>query len=806
MYLSLAWIKDFVSLPKTMSPKELGLKLTMHTVEIDSIKSEAERFNNVVVGKVLQVEKHPNADRLKVTTVDVGKEKLNIVCGAANVEVGQLVVVSLIGAKLGSLEIKETEIRGISSYGMICAEDELGLGDNHDGIMVLDKKAKVGQLFSDYLKLDDTIIEVDNKSLSNRPDLWGVYGLAREISAFSNLKLKPYSDFINEKACQASGKLEKLDVKVEDKELCPRYMAVKLKGIKVAESPLWLQKRLSAIGSRSINNIVDITNYVMFELGQPLHAFDASIVKSIVVRKANKNERINTLDAKERFLNPEMLVIADKNKALAVAGIMGGENSGINSDTSEIIIEAANFDPVSVRKTSQVLGLRTDASMRFEKSLDPKNCELALKRCLTLIKKVLPKAELASEIVDIRAKEAEPIIISLDLDWLNNRLGIIIGKKELISILESLEFLVEDGDQHLRITVPSFRATKDINGPEDILEEIVRMYGYNNINPLMPSVQLAAPKINEPRLLERQIKNILALELACTETKNYSFVSSEQLNKLNIDSSNHIKLLNPISSQHTLLRKSLIPNLLNNIKLNQAKYSKLALFEIGSIFLDVPGEEKSGPNKGETLPYQEKKLAIVLSADKTDLLVWGKSLILALAKRLLFEPELKFESCNQELGFASKTETVSILCQDYDLGYIASLFQDVQNNLNIKRPVAVLEISLKTFFDLYLSIKSKKYQEPARYPAVTRDLSFVVPEKILYNDIKQEILGFSELIKSVELFDIYQGRNLGEAKKSLAFHLNYQLSDRTLVSEEVDQVEAKLISYLEKKFEAQIRN
>jgi len=368
MYISLNWLKDFVKIPTKIEAAEIAKQLTSHTVEVEGFINQSEQFNKIVIGKVLEVKKHPNADRLRLAVVDIKKEKLNIVCGAPNLAEGQLVPVALIGAILpGGLEIKESEIRGEKSSGMICAEDELGIGKSHEGIIVLNENAKIGESFAKYLKVNDIILEVDNKSLSNRPDLLNHYGIARELSVIFDLSLKPYEKFLEKKFHFLTAKENKLEVKVEDKEACPRYMAVKIDGLEVKESPAWLKERLIAVNQKPINNIVDLTNYVMLECGQPLHSFDATKVEKIVVRRGQKNEIFETLDEKERNLNEDDLLITDGKNPIAVAGVMGGKNSGINNETKNIVLESANFKAANVRKTSQKLGLRTEASTRYEK-------------------------------------------------------------------------------------------------------------------------------------------------------------------------------------------------------------------------------------------------------------------------------------------------------------------------------------------------------------------------------------------------------------------------------------------------------
>ena len=823
MYLSLNWLKDFVKIPKSITPEELGLRLTTHTVEIDGVEKQADRFRNIVVGKILEIRKHPDADRLQVATVDTRHgAHLQIVCGAPNIKKGQLVPVAMIGAILpNGMEIKEAEVRGVKSFGMLCAEDELGLGDDHSGIMILEKGAKSGQNLAEYLQLKDVVFEVDNKSITNRPDLWGHYGMAREIAAFLEVELKPHPPTPSPKQEMGSNLPSNLggagggiDVKVEDKKLCPRYMAVAMDGIKIGDSPKWMRERLIAVGMRPINNVVDITNYVMLELGQPLHAFDASLINresgankceyKIAVRLAKKGEILETLDGEKRELGNEMLVIANSEKPIAIAGVIGGANSEIGAETDSIIIECANFDFVSIRKTSQKLGLRTEASMRFEKGLDPNLCELALARIVELIKKTCPKVKVTSKLVDKKKFTLNQGPIKLSLDWLNQRLGETIEEKKVISILQSLGFGVKKSKDELEVIIPTWRATRDISIPEDLVEEAARIFGYNNLEPTMPMVAMRAPEFNQERLIEREIKNILSGGAGLSEVYNYSFVGEDQLKKLNIDFFSHIKLANPIISHQTMLRQSLAPNLINNIKTNQAKFERVGLFEIGSVYSSTPGEiNKDNSGKGN-LPYQEKRLGIILSADKKeDVFSQLKGTVEYLLSSLGLQVD--FLEIETKPSWADSDVVAEINSLGSSIGSVAKLDEKIAKAINIKQQAVIAEISLREIYKLISKHGSKKYQEYEKYPPLARDLAFVVDQKILYNNIRDEIINFNELIKSVELFDIYQGEKLGRNKKSLAFHIIYQ-ADRTLTAEEIDVLQKKLIKHLEEKFDAKIRD
>ncbi|MBA3047081.1 phenylalanine--tRNA ligase subunit beta [Patescibacteria group bacterium] len=843
MYLSLNWLKDFVNIPKSITPEELGLRLTMHTVEIDGVEKQADKLAHIVVGKILEIKKHPDADRLQLVKVDIKDKKLDIVCGASNIEIGQSVPVALAGAILpNGAEIKETEVRGEKSFGMLCAEDELGLGDDHRGIMILDKGAKIGQSLGEYLKLKDVIFEVDNKSITNRPDLWGHYGMAREIAAFLSVKLRPHPVPLlsKERVPDKAGEV-KIDVKVENFKLCPRYMAVCLDGIKIEDSPKWMRERLIAVGMRPINNIVDITNYVMLELGQPLHAFDVRTIlgdeipnnkfqitnpatslrdngagKSqipnlkfqndikIVVRRAKKGEVMETLDGEKKELDNEMLVIADDKKPIAIAGVMGGANSEIRNETNSIIMECANFDFASIRKTSQKLGLRTESSMRFEKGLDPNLCELALARAVELVKKICPKVKVVSELADEKKFTINQGPIKLNLDWLNQSLGEIIEEKKAVNILENLGFGVKKIKDELDVTIPTWRAGRDISIPEDLLEEVARIFGYNNLKPAMPKVAMKAPELNQERLFEREIKNILSNGAGLSEVYNYSFVGEDQLTKLGIDFSSHIKLANPIAVHQTLLRQNLAPNLINNIKTNQAKFEQFGFFEIGSVYLSTPGDINKDNSGKEHLPYQEKRIGIVLAADKkTDVFSQAKGAVEYLLSSLNLPVD--FTAIESGPGWADENIAADINCQKNKIGIAAKLNEKSAKALGVKKEAAIVEIILSELYKLAGKQAVKKYQEYEKYPPLVRDLAFVVSEKILYNNIRNDIINFSELIRSAELFDVYYGGKLGFGKKSLAFHIVYQ-AGRTLTTEEIDILQKQLIQRLEEKFDAKIRD
>ena len=807
MYISSDWLQDFIKIPSKIKAADIAAALTSHTVEVEGFVSQADRFANVVVGQVLEVKPHPNADRLRLTVVDVKTAKLNIVCGAPNVAAGQLVPVALVGAVLpNGLEIKAAEIRGEKSEGMLCAEDELGLGDGHAGIMVLSSKARVGQLFAKYLKAEDVVLEVDNKSLSNRPDLLCHYGLARELGVIFGLSLKPYEKFLNE-IDYPTGREAALNVKVEDKEACLRYQAVRVENISVKESPAWLKDRLIAAQQRPINNIVDLTNYVMLEIGQPLHAFDAAKVGAISIRRAAADEVVETMDGQEKTLSAADLVIASDREAVAIAGIMGGRLSGVTEGTKAVILEAANFQAAGIRRSSQRLNLRTESSLRFEKSLDPELTGLAIGRFLTLLKKLCPAMKISSGLTDIRSVAAAPLLVNLDLDWLNAKLGQAVAREQAVEILERLGFQIADKSAAvLAVTVPSWRATKDVRSREDLAEEVLRFFGYDKIPSQLPTETLRVPEPNQERILARKIKDVLSLRAALTEVYNYSFVGADQLTKLNLDASNYLKIVNPLSEIQSHLRQSLAPGLIASVRNNQAKSERLGFFEIGSAFFTNSGRWPKETGSDQTLPYQEKRLGFILADDGAELLVRAKGVMMSLSSELLGrQTELEFAAAESLPGWADTATAAKISAAGREIGIVAAVSAAVASNINLKKPAVIVEINLDAFLELALSRAAVRFQEAPKYPPVTRDLAVVVPEQILYNKIRKAITSFDSLIKSAELFDVYSGDKLAAGEKSLAFHLSYQSEERTLTAAEVDKLQAGLLKQLSEAYGAKLR-
>ncbi len=811
MHVSLNWLKQYLDLPQDIDPKELGLKLTMSTVEVDSVKGSGESLDKIVVGQIEKISNHPNADRLKLVEVSIGDETVSVVCGGINLTEKMLVALALPGARVrwhgeGELtQLKPTAVRGVESFGMICASDEIGLGADFPAggeSEILDLSTldlMVGQPLGEQLKTGDVVFEIDNKSLTNRPDLWGHYGLAREVAVIYGLKLKE----LNLEKIKTNKEI-KLKVKVVNQELCPRYSAVAINGIKVGESPVWLKDRLTAIGQKPINNIVDITNYVMFELGQPLHAFSAEklIGNEIIVRTAQENEKITTIDGVERELSVNDLVIADPDKVVALAGIMGAINSEVANDTTTVIIESANFEGACVRKTGQRLGLRTEASMRFEKSLDPNLVELALQRAVNLILEIIPGAKVMSEVVDEKNFKLNQGPLELTWDFIDKRIGQKIERKKILQTLLDLGFVVKENKIGLTIRIPSWRATKDISIKEDIIEEITRIFGYDNLTPSLPQSAMVYWPENKLRDLEREVKNILAGTCGANEVYNYSFTAKSFFDKVGIKETDNFSLLNPWSEDLCYMRRSLVPGLLNNIENNLRFFSELNIFEIGKVFIDDETGELTRPGGEERLPSQELYCAGVVSRSKEESFYFAKGMVeTALAKLGI---EFDWQITEEILLWGHPKQSLSLLVGDEEVGFVASLNPRVSQALGLAAKIALWQINLSKLEKSYPILK--KYTALPKFPAIELDLSLIINEGDQWKDIQGLIKAIEpRLIRSVKLLDVFKNDKMKAGSKSLTCRIIYQSDERTLSMEEVNKIQAIVIEQLKKGIGATIR-
>lgn len=808
MKISYNWLKQFIKTDKTS--EEISTLLTDLGLEVEGVeKFESVKggLKGVVTGLVLTCEKHPNADKLKITTVDVGEEKpLQIVCGASNIAQGQKVPVATIGTTLydtegNSFQIKKGKIRGEESYGMICAEDELGLGSSHEGIMVLDENAKIGSPVSEIFNIEnDEVFEIG--LTPNRADAMSHWGVARDIKAGlqhseginSELMTPSISSFRIDK------RTLKIGVDVEDTKLCPRYCGVTISGVTVKESPEWLKNRLKAIGITPKNNIVDVTNYVLHELGQPLHAFDASKIKGnkIVVKQAVEGEKFVTLDEVERTLSSEDLVIYNEEVPMALAGVMGGKDSGVTESTSNIFLESAYFDAVSVRKSAKRHSINSDASFRFERGIDPAITEYALKRAVILIKEIAG-GEVTSDVIDLYPKKVEGFQVFLHFETLNKIIGQEIPKETVKNILTSLEIKIGNiSDVGLGLTIPPYRV--DVQREIDVIEDILRVYGYNNIE---FTQKLNASIANSSRTEEYKLQNIVAELLSSNgfnEIMSNSLTTPDYI-KLSeqLSEDRNVTILNPLSSDLSVMRQSLLFSGLEAVSYNiNRKNADLKFYEFGNIYKKHFNEY-----------IENKHLAIFITGNRNT-----ESWIEKSQKSDFFLLKAHLNKIFNRLGI--KNIRTSILSDDIFSEGIAL----VRGN-DVLAEFGVLKKSILKHFDirqevLYADVKWEnvckmvsdkiKFTEIAKYPEVRRDLALLLDENVTFESIYQIAEQTDKkLVKEIDLFDVYQGDKLPEGKKSYAVSFILQDKEKTLTDQQIEKTMSKILGNLTEKLGASLR-
>jgi len=796
MHISQNWLKDFLDIKE--DPKILANNLTLKTAEVESFQDESKSYENIVVGFILEVHAHPDADKLKIAKTSIGKDTHMIVCGGENLKEGMYVAVALPGSEVDwhgegkKMKIEKSKIRGVESFGMICASSEIGLTPSenegeHDILDLSPLNPKPGTPIAELLEKNDIIYEFDNKTLTNRPDLWGHYGIAREISVLTGEKLKEYKTDVK---IPKTG--NQIDVSVHNPELCPRYCGLIIDNVTIEDSPNWLKKRLKACGHGIHNNIVDVTNYIMSELGQPMHAFDYSSIKGkIVVRTAVHGEKIKALDDKTYNLKETNLIIADIEKPIAIAGVIGGKDSSVNKNTTKIILEAANFNPGSVRKTSTQLGVRTDSVQRFEKSLDPHMTEPAIKKAAELILKLCPNAKILGPITDISNFDTKPLKTKLSIKKLHSKIGVEINKTLIIEILEKLEFKIKKVNEDiLEVEIPTFRATKDVEMEDDLIEEVARIYGYEHIPAIIPVLPTRVPLENTERKNKHIIRTILSLGLGFNEVYNYSFYGKKDLENCLMNEDSHLLLENFLSENHTHLRTTLIPNLLTNIQTNIKNFNEFKIFEIGRTYKEI----------GDIFPLEEKKIAgTIVKKGKTDKIFYkGKSVINEILNSQKIKG-IKEVSEIKNTPFGHPKKSISYLY--YNGETIATLFTLhplVQKNYGLEDySVVMFEIN----FSKLMTLANSKFQysEIPKFPKIEFDISVIINSKTEIKTIHDEIKKVDKkLITNIELFDIYEGKNIPENKKAVAFKITLQSPEKTLTDQEMTEIQNKIFNSLEK--------
>ncbi|MBE3579450.1 MAG: phenylalanine--tRNA ligase subunit beta [Caldanaerobacter subterraneus] len=794
MLVSLSWLKEFVDIDE--DAKTIAEGLTMSGSKVEGIKSYGEEISNVVVGQIVSLEKHPNADKLWVGIVDIGSKKLQIVTGAENIKVGDYIPVALHGATLpGGVKIKRSKLRGVESQGMMCSAEELGLDESllpeyqRNGIFIL-PPLPLGMDINEALQLKDDVLEFE--ITPNRPDCLSVVGIARETAATFRKSFRMPEIRVTEVEEPNPAR-----VTIEAPDLCYRYVARVVKNVKIGPSPIWMQVRLLKAGIRPINNVVDVTNYVMLELGQPLHAFDLDKVKNkhIIVRRARDGEKLVTLDGKERILDSSMLVIADEEKAIGLAGVMGGENTEITDSTVNILIESANFKGSNIRHTSKKLGLRSEASARFEKGLDPEITVLACERAAQLMEKYCG-GEVLKGIVDEYPKPMERTVLTVRPDRINKFLGTNLATSEMIEILRSLEFEVVEKGEELEIKVPHFR--KDVTMEADIAEEIARLYGYNNIeDSLMKNAQTTLGSLTKEQQLEEKAREVL---LACglNEIVTMSFMGERDLDRINVPKDSvlrkAVKIINPLGEEQSLMRTTLLPFMLNVAYTNYSrKVGEFRAFEISRVFLpkELPLKE---------LPEEVKTISLGMYGKEVDFYTIKGVIEELLEVMGIVDVEyVRAEEPSYHPGRSAK-----ILFGEEVLGVFGEVHPDVLENYDLPVRVYAGELNLDKI--IKFANVDKKYNPLPKYPAVERDIAVVVDEDLFVAEVEKVIKETGRgFVEKTALFDVYKGPNIPEGKKSVAFSIWYRSYEKTLTDEEVNEVHARIVKALEEKLGAKLR-
>ncbi len=810
MKISYNWLKQYVQ--TDLPAEDLGKILTETGLEVDGIeKIESIKggLEGVFVGEVLTCEKHPDADKLKVTTVSVGGEPLQIVCGAPNVAAGQKVIVATVGCTLyptpeEAFKIKLSKIRGVESQGMLCAEDELGLGHSHDGILVLDPSTPVGMPAAQYFELEDDF-QIEIGLTPNRADAMGHIGVARDLIAYLNLHENSNLSLNLPEVQELQKTTDSVTIKVqiENTEYCSRYAGISLAGVEVKASPAWLQKRLRAVGLSPINNVVDCTNYVMRELGTPLHAFDAQKLNGkIIVKNAISGDIFKTLDGVERKLDESNLMITNGTENLAIAGVFGGLDSGISDSTTNIFIESAYFNPVSVRKTAKFHGLNTDASFRFERGVDPNLTIYALQRVTQLIQS-LAGGEIAMEMIDVYPNVIKNQIVEFSIERCNRLIGAEIPAEKIEIILSNLDIkILSKSADCWKLEIPAYRV--DVLREVDVIEEVLRIYGFNKV-PLPEKLNTTLTLSSKPDLekIQASLSEFL-VGLGFSEMMNNSLTSSNYVEKLggeSLKAENNVSMLNPLSNELDVMRQSLIFSSLEVVGHNQNRQNPdLKLFEFGKIY-----------RKTANGYYENKRLILVLTGNKS-FEQWNSSkektnfyTLKGMVKSLLSRMGLNSFLAEKALENSVLTDGISMNVLKQEIGELGWISSATKKHFGIKQDVFIADLDWDTLTQSLKLVKNI-YKEIPKTFEVRRDYSLLLDKQITFNAIEQAAKSCDKkILKTVGLFDVYEGKNLDEGKKSYAVSFHFQDAEQTLKDEQVDAVMLKIRTELESKLGAELR-
>ena len=767
MFVSINWIKDYVDL-EGIDIKKLINSFTLATAEVEDIFEKGADVQKVVVGEILSVENHPNSKKLHLLKVDAGSKVCDIVCGAPNVRVGQKVALALAGGRVPGGEINTATVAGYQSEGMCCSERELGISDEHNGIMDLETDAPNGTDIKTLYPIDDIVFEVDNKSLTNRPDLWGHYGIAREFAALTGRELKPLK--LGDLSYDGD---EQIDVTVGREDLVYRYSCIKMENITKNVSPIDMRIRLFYCGMRGINLLADVTNYIMLEIGQPTHAFNANKIDNIVVSTPKEKMNFKTLDGVERVIDEDTLMIYNGEEPVAIAGIMGGLDSEIVEDTGAVVLESANFDGVSVRRSSSRLGHRTDASARYEKMLDPELTLDAVGRFVEIVKSIDPGARVASKLTDKYVRKYAPVSLSFDKKYVDKYTGIDISDEQIMKTLSALGFGVEFADGNYTVSVPSWRATKDVTIKADIIEEITRIYGYDNFAISTTRSPLKPVAVDYSKAEDEEAKDILVKKYNLHEVNSYIWCDGRKYKKLGIEVEDNVKVLNIENSDNGILRNSMMPTLLIMANENKDFAEKYGLFEIGRV---VDGTDKDGRCN------EKKRLGVVLydkSGDEKSLYFKAVEMINCIIAETK-QKKAGYAKISPEHNWQHPKNTAEILIDGKKVGVLCALHPANRAKFDKTAAVVAFEIDMNSFNEINAS--SISFREPSTQQSTYYDLSLVLGENTKFSELEScwEKLGVEEL-ESVKVIDTYEKAGF----RSITVRLVFIAMDRTLEMDEV---------------------
>ena len=787
MKVSLNWVKKYVDLPENITTKQMATDLTLRTVEVEGYENTEDKFHDIIVGKILEVNEHPNADKLRVCKVDIGEgEPKQIVCGGSNLYPNEMVVVCKPGAEVywhgesELMKIKDSKVRGVDSYGMICGAEEVYLENifpakEEDEIVDLAGiDCYPGQSITEIIDMKDVVLEIDNKSLTNRPDLWGHYGIARELSAIYDVDLKPIEKI------KIDSKLPKYDVVIEDTTKCQRYVAVEIDNVYEKRSPLWMQSAIIKGGMRPINAIVDITNYVMMAVGQPLHAFDKTHVdgNKIIVRNAREGEELLLLDNNTIELTTDDLVISDSKDAMALAGIRGGKKDSILPETTGVVLEVANFTAKTIRKTGKRFDEKTDASIRYEKNIDTQRVEEGLNLALALFKEIFPESKIVA-FNDVYPVETKNEKINVSEEFLDTRLGKKIDRETITRVLTRLGYEVNYKNGIYTVVVPTYRSTGDVSLKDDVMGDIARLLSFESFEAQPLTISFDHAVLQNKVLLETRIKEYLSNRCGFYEIFTYPWINEKYINAASINKEDSIKLATPPSPEEAYLRSSLVPGMLEAISKNLRYFDSFKMFEMAQVFIKGEYHESS---EDETLPIHKKLLTGSIVGSNPKEIFYELKGVIEKISRYTHMKELTFTTECEKPSWADINAYLAIKLDNNIVGYMGLLSVKTMNDAKIKRTnVAIFELDSDMFIPL--ESRTNKFKHIPVLPSVEKDLSLIVDENITWAEITKYIRSKASDIKFIEE---YRGNQIPDGKKSIMLRVTFDSGDTTLTSEEIN--------------------